>query len=193
MAFKDRIKEFRRIPASQLRANPKNWRTHPPHQQRAIQGILQEVGYADALIAYETDQGLTLIDGHLRANTTPDDTVPVLILDVNETEADMILATLDPLASMATPDDEQLAGLLETVSSADQGVTELLDYISNGIVPGFEPLGMWEPEIGDVSSIHATDDEIQDRFIVRCPMDQSDQIKTELEQIVTRHPGATIA
>ena len=193
MKIQDRIKEFVRVPASQLNANPKNWRSPPPEQQRAIQGILEEVGYADALIAYETDQGLTLIDGHLRANTTPDETVPVLVLDVNEEEADKILATLDPLAVMATSDHDQLNSLLESVNTDSPHVPELLDYISNGIVPGFEPLGMWEPDIGDVSNINATDDEIEEKFVVRCPMSQSDNVKTELENMCDKYPGVTIA
>jgi hypothetical protein len=29
MNIKDRIRELRRVPASSLRPNPKNWRTHP--------------------------------------------------------------------------------------------------------------------------------------------------------------------
>ena len=193
MQIKDRIKELRRVPAKELLPNPKNWRVHPPEQERAIQGILTEVGYADALIAYETDQGLTLIDGHLRANTTPDEIVPVLVLDVTEEEADKILITLDPLAVMATSDHDQLNNLLESVNTNNPHVQELLDYISNGIIPGFEPLGMWEPEIGDVSSINATDDEIEDKFVVRCPMSQSDNIKAELEDICDKYPGVTIA
>ena len=49
-----------------------------------------------------------LIDGHLRAETTPDAVVPVLILDVDETEADKILLTHDPIAAMATISEEHL-------------------------------------------------------------------------------------
>jgi hypothetical protein len=61
------------------------------------------------------------------------------------------------------------------------------------MMPGFEPLGMWEPEIGDVSNINATDDEIEEKFVVRCPMSQSDNIKAELENICDKYPGVTIA
>ncbi len=42
-----------------------------------------------------------LMDGHLRAETTADQLVPVLVLDANEAEANKLLATLDPLAGMA--------------------------------------------------------------------------------------------
>ena len=99
MNVRDRIKDFRRVPARDLVVNPKNWRKHPAAQAEALRGLLDQIGYADALIARELPDGrLMLIDGHLRAETTPEQPVPVLVLDVNEAEADMILATLDPLA-----------------------------------------------------------------------------------------------
>ena len=84
MVMKDRIKELRRVPASELRANPKNWRRHPPAQEAALRGVLDEIGFADALIARETDDGLELIDGHLRRDVMGDQEVPVLILDVTD-------------------------------------------------------------------------------------------------------------
>jgi len=66
---------------------PQNWRRHPQNQTAAMQAMLQEVGWAGALIAYEHGDELRLIDGHLRAELTPDDEVPVLVLDVSEDEA----------------------------------------------------------------------------------------------------------
>ena len=111
MKIRDRIKELRRVKASELLPNPKNWRTHPQSQQNALRSILAEIGYADAVIAYETKNGLMLIDGHLRADTTPDSEVPVLILDVNELEADKLLAIIDPLSSLAEQDTQKLSEL----------------------------------------------------------------------------------
>ena len=104
MKIRDRIKELRRVKAGELIPNERNWRRHPKKQQEALQGILAEVGYANALIAYQTKEGLKLIDGHLRASTTPDTEVPVLILDVTEAEANKLLASLDPMAAMAESD-----------------------------------------------------------------------------------------
>src|SRR5450759_985131 len=115
--IRDRIVELRRVRAADLRPNPRNWRTHPKAQQEALRGILAEVGYADALLARETPEGLQLIDGHLRAETTPDAIVPVLILDVTEAEADMLLLTLDPLAALAESDPESLKALLAQVET----------------------------------------------------------------------------
>src|SRR3982751_1904303 len=116
MQIRDRIKELRRVRAADLRPNPRNWRLHPPQQQDALRGVLAEIGYADALLARELPDGtLILIDGHLRAETTPDAVVPVLVLDVDEAEADKILLTHDPLAGMATVSEENLQSLLAKV------------------------------------------------------------------------------
>ena len=131
MMMRDRVQELRRVPASELRANPKNWRTHPPAQQAAIRGIIEDIGFADAVLARETDDGLELIDGHLRQEVMGDQEVPVLIIDVTEEEADKMLLTLDPLAAMATSDDKRLKALLATVSSDDDAVGALLRTLAN--------------------------------------------------------------
>jgi hypothetical protein len=133
MKIRDRIKELRRVPAAELRPNPRNWRTHGPAQRDALQGILAEVGYAGALLARELPDGsLELIDGHLRAETTPDMPVPVLVLDVNEDEANKILATHDPLTALAGTSKAALEKLLDDVQTESAAVQSLLDdLISN--------------------------------------------------------------
>jgi DNA modification methylase len=125
--MQDRIRELRRVRASDLLPNPKNWRRHPKAQADALRGLLTEIGYADALLARELPDGrLMLIDGHLRAETTPDAQVPVLVLDVSAEEADKILLTLDPLAAMAESDAERIKLLLQTVRTDNQALEELL-------------------------------------------------------------------
>lgn len=120
--IQDRIKELRRVKASSLLANPLNYRKHPPRQKALLSQLLSEVGYADALLAYETPQGLRLVDGHLRAETTPDQEVPVLVLDVTEQEANKLLLTLDPLAGLAETDTLALEKLLaQTDASGELG------------------------------------------------------------------------
>ena len=128
MKIRDRIKEFRRVKAGLLRPHPNNWRTHPPAQRDALRGVLAEIGYAGALLARELPDGsLELIDGHLRAETTPDADVPVLILDLDEREAKKLLAVLDPLATMAESNDEALAELLAHVETESDAVRAMLD------------------------------------------------------------------
>jgi len=131
MQIRDRIKELRRVKASLLRPHPKNWRTHPKAQQDALRGMLAEIGYADALLVRELSDGsLELVDGHLRAETTPDVEVPVLVLDLDDQEAAKLLALHDPLAAMAEADDDVLADLLAHVETENQAVRELLDRMS---------------------------------------------------------------
>ncbi len=130
MHIRDRIKDFRRVKASQLRPHPKNWRTHPPAQQDALRGVLAEIGYAGALLARELPDGsLELIDGHLRAETTPEMEVPVLVVDLDEREAAKLLALHDPLAGMAEANEEVLAELLAHVETENEAVQAMLDKL----------------------------------------------------------------
>lgn len=126
MKIRNRIKELRNVLASTLKPNPKNWRTHPQAQSEAMRGILAEIGYADSLIARELPDGtLMLIDGHLRAETTPDEMVPVQIVDLTEAEADKLLLSLDPLAAMAESNAaamQQLCDDAETNNAALQAM-----------------------------------------------------------------------
>jgi DNA modification methylase len=134
--IRDRIVELRRVRAKDLVPHPKNWRVHSKAQAAALRGLLAEVGYADALLGRELSDGkLQIIDGHLRAETTPNAMVPVLILDVTEAEAEKILLTLDPLAAMAEADSEQIRELLETVRTDSAAVGELIQRVAgqNGI------------------------------------------------------------
>ncbi len=133
MQIRDRIREFRRVRADTLRPHPRNWRTHPRAQQEAVRGVLAEIGYADALLARELPDGsLQLIDGHLRAELTPDALVPVLVLDVNEDEALKLLVTVDPLAAQAETDAAMLRGLLDEVHTDNQAVAALLASLAEG-------------------------------------------------------------
>src|SRR5262245_43699475 len=117
MHIRDRILEFIRVPASDLAPSPRNWRTHPEAQRAALRGVLAEIGFASAIVARRRSDGrLEIIDGHLRAETTPEMCVPVLVLDVTEQEADALLLTFDPLSAMAGRDDEKYSELADSVS-----------------------------------------------------------------------------
>jgi hypothetical protein len=133
---RDRIKELRRVRAAELRPNPRNWRTHPREQQDALRGILAEIGYADALLARELEDGsLQLVDGHLRAETTPEMEVPVLVLDLTAEEADKLLAVLDPLAGLAGRDQGLLDDLLADIETDSAAVRALLDRLAASSEP----------------------------------------------------------
>lgn len=133
MNIRNRIVELRHVPANQLRPNAKNWRTHPPAQVDALKGMLAEVGYAGAALARELPDGtLELIDGHARAEVSGSGTMPVLILDVTEEEADKILVTFDPLGAMAGADAAKLDELLSSVNIDNDAVNAMLDELAAG-------------------------------------------------------------
>jgi hypothetical protein len=135
MTIRDRIEGFRRVPARALLPHPKNWCVHSPAQRAALQGILAEIGYADALLVRETPDELQLIDGHLRAETTPDQMVPVLVLDLDEKEVEKLLASLDPLAAMAGKDDDGPDGSARRTGHRERRV--------EGALGGARAAGRW--------------------------------------------------
>jgi hypothetical protein len=143
--IRDRIKSLRRVKASELQANPKNWREHPPEQKAAMSGILAEVGYVDALIARETPEGLELIDGHLRQDLAGDEKVPVLIVELNDEEAAKVLATFDPIGAMANTNVDLLDALAGSLEFDHEALDLMVDDVL-GIepVPGFEPVSIDE-------------------------------------------------
>jgi hypothetical protein len=130
---RNRVVGLRTVRAGDLVPNPKNWRTHPEAQREVMRGLLREVGYVDALIARETPRGLELVDGHLRSDLTPDAKVPVLVVDLNDGEVDKVLATLDPITTLAAQDDKLLGELLAKVETEDASVRRLLTDLEGTI------------------------------------------------------------
>ena len=131
MKIRDRIKELRRVPACDLIPNPRNWRTHGKAQAEALQGLLAEVGFAGAVLARETPEGLMLIDGHLRSETAGAGIIPVLVLD-------KILATYDLIGAMADSDAAKLDSLLRDVQTGNQALATMLAELAEaaGVIPG---------------------------------------------------------
>ena len=131
MQIRDRIKEFKRVPASRLRPNPKNWRLHPVEQHDALRGILAEVGIAGAVLVRELDDGFyQLIDGHLRVETLGDQDVPVLVLDVTAEEADKILLTHDTITGLAELDDAKFRELIAGTEIESQAILDMLEEMT---------------------------------------------------------------
>ncbi|MDE0718662.1 MAG: ParB/RepB/Spo0J family partition protein [Rhodospirillaceae bacterium] len=114
--LRQRIKELRWVKPSELAPDPRNWRRHPPQQAQQLRQMLESVGIVDAAIARETENGLILVDGHLRRDLIGEK-IPVLVVDLDEDEAGQVLATLDPLAGMAEADTGALEKLIEQANA----------------------------------------------------------------------------
>ena len=139
--YRNRIKALEYVNSADLVAHPGNWRAHPAAQAEALKGVLAEVGIAGALLAYRSERqggALVVIDGHLRKDAAPQ-RWPVLILDVDDAEADYLLATHDPLAAMATADAGALDALLSSVQSGDAAVQAMLAELAEGA-------GLYQPQ-----------------------------------------------
>jgi hypothetical protein len=130
--YRDRIVDFRRVPANELVPNPNNWRTHGDDQIAALRGALSEIGVIGAAIAYErkSDKALVLIDAHARCDELGTDPIPVLVVDLDEHEANMALATFDPLGQMAGADARKLDELLREVNTGDAALASMLSELA---------------------------------------------------------------
>lgn len=157
-----RIKRFEYVKGSQLIDNERNWRKHPAPQRSALKDMLARIGYIDALVVRETPQGLEIIDGHLRKDVSGAQQVPVLVVDLDDDEALEALATLDPMAALAAPDEQMLEDLLaDLINVGDEQLNEVLEAVHS--IPNaseFEPT-----DAGDQSRL----DERGEREIIKCP------------------------
>ena len=126
------------MPARDLLDHDGNPRRHPQAQRDALRGVLEQVGVAGALTAYHSQRNggkLTLIDGHLRKQDHDLDW-PTLILDVDDAEADLLLATHDPLAALAEYDKPKLQALLQEVRAKSPAVVAMLKDLAATSEPG---------------------------------------------------------
>lgn len=129
--IQNRVIGLEHVKGSDLRPHPKNPRLHPDGQIKALGGILEQVGISGALIAYRAADGiLTLIDGHCRGEHWQNVEWPVVVLDVTDAEAELILATYDPLTGMAIVDHDKMQRLLDSVEIECADLLEALRGIS---------------------------------------------------------------
>lgn len=138
----------------QLLANPKNFRRHPRHQQDALRGVLEEVGWVQEVIVNTTTGHL--VDGHLRVELALRDgaaSVPVKYVSLSESEEALILATLDPIAALAYADKDTLDALLRDVSTGDAAVQQMLAELAEreGVIPAGGADGLdTDSQLGDL-------------------------------------------
>src|SRR5439155_14160217 len=145
--WQNRIVRHADVAPADLVPNPRNWRTHPDEQQRALGGGLSEVGWVAEVLVNQTTGHV--VDGHLRielALARKEPTVPVTYVALSEDEERIVLATLDPLAAMADAETDALAKLLAGLQPADEALRELLDDLARQHgVDGFQA-GLVDPD-----------------------------------------------
>ncbi len=129
--LRNRIVGLREVPASMIDGAPWNWRTHPDEQRAVVQASIEELGIIDALKVREMPDGrYQLFDGHLRndlyVTISPDTLVPVLVTDLDESEAKKANAIFDPSAAMAEADAAKLKALLSTIETDSDAIERML-------------------------------------------------------------------
>ena len=144
-AWRNRIVGSGDEPPEQLLANPKNWRLHPGAQRDALRGSLNEVGWVQQIMVNRTTGHV--VDGHARveeAISRGEPTVPVLYVELTEAEEQLILATLDPLAAMATAEKDALAALLAGIETGDAALARMLAELADE--HGIRRAGLTDPD-----------------------------------------------
>lgn len=130
--WKDRITGQGKENPEQLLANPQNWRIHPKHQQDALKGALEEIGWIQQVIVNQRTGHL--VDGHLRVELSMregETEVPVIYVDLSEDEEKIALASIDPLSAMAETDQNMLDQLLEGLEVDNDDLGSLLESLAS--------------------------------------------------------------
>jgi DNA modification methylase len=131
MTWESRIIGHGEMDPHELIPNPKNWRTHPKLQEKALEGALEDIGWIQDVIVNERTG--KLLDGHLRvelAKKRGEHKIPVVMVDLSEEEEELALITLDPITAMAEADKDMLNDLIERCKTDNQKVKDLLQNIA---------------------------------------------------------------
>jgi DNA modification methylase len=129
--WKNRIVGYANVDTDQLKANPRNWRTHSRRQQEVLSSVVQEVGVVQNIIVNKTT-GL-VVDGHLRLSLAIRDnqpTVPVTFVELSESEEALIISTFDPISALAGTNTAMLDTLLRDIETTDTQIMDLLSTLT---------------------------------------------------------------
>lgn len=138
--WKNRIVRHGERPASEFVLNDKNWRTHNGLQRKAMNGVLAEVGWVQAVLV-NANSG-RVIDGHMRIEEAlrkgAETSVPFVEVDLSDDEERKILAVFDPIGALAGEDAERFQDLVESISSESADLNEFLTHLTEHLqVPEF--------------------------------------------------------
>lgn len=154
--YKNRIVDSGMANPKEIIANPMNWRKHPEIQKKAMEEVLNNVGWVQDVIINRTTG--RLVDGHLRvemAIQNNETEIPVKYVELTEEEEKSVLATFDPISAMATADKEALEKLVDSLdtdmdmskfeidgkSFDELGVVKENPYSENLNIPQYEITG----------------------------------------------------
>lgn len=124
-----------------IQPHPMNPKIHPENQLAPLRGLLDTVGKLDDLKAYRSERAggaLVFFDGHGRQALDPDAEWDIDIYDLTDGEADLAVATFDPIGWQAQQSRVKLDELLREVSTGNEALLDLLTKQAeeSGLAPG---------------------------------------------------------
>lgn len=114
--FTNRVVEMKVMKAGDLLVHDGNPFVAATYQREALQGDLEEIGIVDALKAYYSERNggkLTLLDGHKRQALHPEQMWPVIILDIDDDEADVQITLHNTIGMWQAIDPVKMQALIE--------------------------------------------------------------------------------
>ena len=153
--MRNRIKQHTTAKKKDIRPNPNNWRTHPQAQTDSLISLINSIGYVDELLVIDDPTGeckYLLVDGEARWSIANDnDDLPVSVLDITEAEANIVLATFDPISSFAGSEASKLDELMKDIDiksfedDMQKEMAKLLNRVDNNYgIPQLEAEQEWE-------------------------------------------------
>ena len=129
--WRSRITGSGTLKVAEAKPHELNFRLHPAGQSQALAASLDNVGWVQQVVVNTTTGNL--LDGHLRVELAAqrgEAELPCLFVELSEDEERLVLASLDPIAAMATADRAKLQELLASIQSEDEAVRGLLESIA---------------------------------------------------------------
>jgi hypothetical protein len=184
--WENRIVGYGEENPEQLLANPKNFRRHPKHQQEALGGALDTLGWIQDVLVNQTTGHV--IDGHLRVELAMrhnQPTVPVKYVQLTPEEEDLALATLDPISALAITDKKQLEELLADIGDvSNEGLAALLDDLQQLADDLHSP-----PDLDSLANSHPVPDDKS--FWPEVRVQVSPGTLEQYTQLIADYPGDT--
>lgn len=121
--------------AGDLLDHEENWHLHPQFQDEALTGALEQHGIVDVLLAYHSKKrdGYVLVNGHGRKALDQDVEWPVIILDIDDDEADDVLALLDTIGSWGQTDAMKLHSLISKAKAKNTKMATTIQRIKESV------------------------------------------------------------
>src|SRR3984893_17203589 len=117
--WRSRIVGYGEESPGQLLANPFNFRVHNALQEKALGGVLREIGIVENVLVNRSTG--RMLDGHLRVAMAISDgqpKIPATYVELTEQEEKVVLATFDPLSAMAGQDEAIFKSLVDGMDDA---------------------------------------------------------------------------